>query len=154
MFFHFKMCWCYLHSDIIVLQVASIKNTVLTLHTEVDSVVGHHVLVVVETQLKVLLLLLVTEKPLWSHKIHLILSLNDKKKRTTRLSYNVHWFTYHLQGTVVKLHTQSLEGGHKVKGEGVSFLPEAYEQADLDSSEHNSFSDQLIDRRPIPADSF
>lgn len=62
------------------------------------------------------------------------------------------WFTYHLYRTVEQLHAERLEGGDKVKGEGVSLLPEAYQQANSDSSQYRRLSDHLINRRPVPID--
>lgn len=60
--------------------------------------------------------------------------------------------TYHLYGTVEQLQAERLEGGDKVKGEGVSLLPEAYQQANPDPSQDRRLPDHLIDVRPVPID--
>lgn len=52
----------------------------------------------------------------------------------------------------MQLQAERLEGGDEVKGEGVSLLPEAYQQADFDSFQNHSLSDHLINRRPVPID--
>lgn len=50
----------------------------------------------------------------------------------------------------MQLHAERLEGGDEVEGERVSLLPEAYQQANSDSSQNHGLSDHLVNKRPVP----
>lgn len=57
---------------------------------------------------------------------------------------------YRLYGAVDQLSAERLEGGDKVKGEGVSLPPEADQESDSDSPQHRRLPDHLVNGRPIP----
>lgn len=70
--------------------------------------------------------------------------------RETFLPSRSREFAYHLYGAVDQLRAERPEGGHEVKGEGVGPPPEAYQEANSDSSQHRRLSDHLVNGRPVP----